>query len=374
MLAGVLDPEVFADRSAEALLGRSLHECPFPESDWQQRRVLITGAGTVGRGIATRLMAVPGLQLAVLDHAEQPLFRTRMATGGRGAAGSGIRWVLGSVRERSLVHRIVEEFQPDTVFHTAAIKHVAIAEANPVETVRTNVLGTEVVLSAALSAGVERFVLVSTDKAVEPVSLMGASKRLAERLVCAADHPAGSATACMVVRSGNVLGSTGSVLAAFLHQVARGGALPVRSGTAERLFLTPSETSGLILAAKAAGRAGDICVPMVSTAVRLADLTERFLRVLNLDPEYPLAVSQLLPGERASEKLWSGTAPEASGAPGISVVSGSGTPWDDLERPLSELGIAAHELNVNGVIEILRQLVVEYALTDEQVPEEREHQ
>ena len=372
MLAGALDPEAFADQYAEALLARKPHEFPFSPPDWQQRRILITGAGTVGRGLARRLLAVPGVQVAVLDHAETPLFRTRMATDGKTADGSGVHWILGSVRERSVIHRLIEEFRPDTVFHTAAIKHVAIAEAHPVETVRTNVLGTEVVLSAALSAGVERFVLVSTDKAVEPVSLMGASKRLAERLVCATGHPAGSAT-CMVVRSGNVLGSTGSVLAAFLHQLAHGGPLPVRCAEAERLFLTPGETSGLILAATLSGAAGSISVPMVSQAVTLADLTDRFLRVLDLAPDYPLVTSELLPGERVSESLWDDPAPDLSPVPGIGVIAGSGTPWDDLERPVSELGFAAHELNVNGVVEILRQLVVEYASTDKQVPEEREH-
>ena len=363
MLTATPDPESFAEHYGSALLNRPVRVFPVLREGWSGRRVLITGAGTVGRAVASALLSCPDVTVSLLDHAELPLFRAKLDLASRAPDGSRLRWELGSVRDRPVLHRLFDDLRPDTVIHTAAIKHVGLAESHPAEAVRTNVLGTEAVLSAGLSAGVERFVLVSTDKAVDPVSVMGATKRLAERLVCASDHPAGAAR-CTVVRTGNVLGSTGSVLAAFLQQAARGAPLPVRQPGAARFFMTPRETAEFVLAAGASPENGRVAVPLGLDPVRIGDLAARLLDVLDLPPDYPLDLGALDPGERLAERLWVGTAPLVSGMDGVGQLSEGGVAWDALERGLSELGFAAIELNVNRVIEILAQLVVEYAPLD----------
>ncbi len=360
MLTALTDPESFAAQHGLALLDRPARRFSAPADHWTGRRVLITGAGTVGRSVAALLLNHPDVLVVLLDHAELSLFRARQDLAAAGDGHARLRLVLGSVRDRPVLHRVLEDFRPDTVIHTAAIKHVGLAEASPAEAVRTNVLGTEAVLSAALSAGIERFVQLSTDKAVDPVSVMGATKRLAERLVCASGHPAGMAR-CVVVRSGNVLGSTGSVLAAFLHQAVQGAPLPIRQPDAARFFLTPRETAELVLAAGGALENGSIAVPTGLEPVRLDDLTGRLLDTLGLSGDYPREHRDLDPGERLEERLWSGPEPEPSAVDGIGRIAGADVPWDELERGLSELGFAAIELNVNRVVEILAQLVVEYA-------------
>jgi FlaA1/EpsC-like NDP-sugar epimerase len=360
MLMSLQDAESFSERFGPTLLDRSLRRFPLATDQWTGRRVLITGAGTVGRAITSVLLACRDASVLLLDHAELALFRAKLDLAGASREGSRLRCELGSVRDRPVLYRLFDDFRPDTVIHTAAIKHVGLAEANPAEAVRTNVLGTEALLSASLSAGVERFIQVSTDKAVDPVSVMGATKRLAEQLVCASDHPAGAAH-CTVARSGNVLGSTGSVLAAFLQRAARGEPLPIRRPQAARYFLTPRETAEFVLSAGRTPASGSIAVPLGLDPVRIGDLTARLLEVLGLPPDYPLDIGDLDPGERLAERLWAGAAPAPTGMDGIGQLPGGGGAWDALERGLSELGFAAIELNVNRVIEILGQLVVEYA-------------
>jgi FlaA1/EpsC-like NDP-sugar epimerase len=360
MLTAIPDPESFAERFGPELLNRPVRRFPLSLENWQGRRVLITGAGTVGRAIASVLLDCPGVAVLLLDHAEQPLFRANLDLVTGSSDGSRLSCELGSIRDRPVLHRLFEGFRPDTVIHTAAIKHVALAETHPAAAVRTNVLGTEAVLSAGLSAGMEHFVHVSTDKAVEPVSIMGATKRLAERLVCASDHPAGAAR-CTVVRSGNVLGSSGSVLAAFLQRAARGAPLPVKQPNAARYFLTPRETAEFVLASGPLGESAGIAVPLGLEPLRVGDLTARLLHILDLPQDYPQEVRALDPGERLAERLWSGPEPTPSGVDGIGTIPAGDGAWDTLERGLSELGFAAIELNVNRVIEILAQLVVDYA-------------
>jgi FlaA1/EpsC-like NDP-sugar epimerase len=267
--------------------------------------VLITGAGgSIGSELARQVMALHPRKLILLDRAESALFDIhRHLVETFGDASTELQLELANVASRASVSRIVSTERPDVILHAAAYKHVPMMEKHPSDAVYVNVAGTMALLDAAVEAGVERFVLVSTDKAVKPSSVMGASKRVAEMLV--ADTARRTGRAYVSVRFGNVLGSNGSVVPIFTDQLERGRPLTITHPEMTRYFMTIPEASWLILDAAAIGRAGDLFVLDMGKPIKILDLAHDVTRLAGRDPEtQPIEFIGLRPGEKLHEELF----------------------------------------------------------------------
>jgi FlaA1/EpsC-like NDP-sugar epimerase len=269
--------------------------------------VMVTGAGgSIGSELARQLFALHPRMLVLIDRAESPLYMIYRELelrrlGGRGGGGLAMR--LANVASRPVISRLIEETRPGIIFHAAACKHVPMMEEHPSEAVQVNVGGTLAVLEAAVVADVPRFVLVSTDKAVEPSSVMGATKRIAEWLV--ADAARRTGRAYVSVRFGNVLGSAGSVLPLFQRQLEDGEPLTVTDPEMTRYFMTIQEAGWLILDAAAIGRPGDVLVLDMGEPVRIMDLARDLIRLSGRDVDrVPIQIIGLRPGEKLHEKLF----------------------------------------------------------------------
>jgi len=249
-------------------------------------------------------------KLVLVDLAESGLYDLDMELQGKGL-GRGVSTVIGDVRHRASLEHIFAEHRPQVVFHAAAYKHVPLMEAQPGEAIATNVMGTRNAAELACAHGVEKFVLISTDKAVNPTSVMGASKRVAEMLVNA--MPAECTTQFITTRFGNVLGSSGSVIPLFRKQIEAGGPVTVTHPEVTRFFMTIPEACRLVLEAATMGKGGEIYVFDMGEPVRIADLAEKMIRLSGLEPassdEEPasgrirMIYSGLRPGEKLYEEL-----------------------------------------------------------------------
>ncbi|HKY47919.1 MAG TPA: nucleoside-diphosphate sugar epimerase/dehydratase [Acidimicrobiia bacterium] len=262
------------------------------------KRILVTGAGgSIGAEIVRQVLAFEPAEVVALDHDETHLFDAGIIWSRRDGL---VHSVLCDIRDREALLKQFVDWRPHVVFHAAAHKHVPILELCPAEAVKTNVLATENVLEAARSAGVERFVLISTDKAVRPASVMGASKRVAEMMMRAAAirNPACRFSA---VRFGNVLGSRGSVIPTFLDQIRRGGPVTVTDPEMVRYFMTVGEAVQLVLQASALTTDGETFVLDMGEPVRIIDLAHRLIRLAGLVPGRHIQVEMV--GARPGEKL-----------------------------------------------------------------------
>jgi FlaA1/EpsC-like NDP-sugar epimerase len=266
------------------------------------RSVLITGAGgSIGLGLSDAIAAAGPAQLALLDSSEHSLFKVHQHLDLAHASVPHAA-LLGSVTDASLLDRLFSRFHPSIVYHAAALKHVPLLELNPFAAVRNNALGTYTLAQAALRHGVSTLVLVSSDKAVNPQSIMGASKRLAELTVAALSAPPCRMNA---VRLGNVIGSSGSVVPIFLDQIRQRAPLTVTHPEARRYFISLQEAVEAILAAGAARCSGRILLPELGEPERIADLA-RFLIGAAADGvanDIPIRFIGLRPGEKLNEDL-----------------------------------------------------------------------
>lgn len=271
------------------------------------RRVLVTGAGgSIGSEICRQLLAFGCSHLSMVDHSEFLLFEIDRELGGVNAAASR-RAILANVRDEVRIQEVFATERPDIVFHAAALKHVTLVENNPAEGVLTNVQGTWNVIRAAVAAGAAQFVLISTDKAVDPSNVMGATKRIAEALLELA--PQGR-TRLAAVRFGNVLGSAGSVVPIFRDQIARGGPVTVTHPDVNRYFMTIPEAVQLVLhstavsSARAKGGPSKFLLEM-GEPVRIADLARQMIELSGKTPDVDIAIEYtgLKKGEKISEEL-----------------------------------------------------------------------
>ena len=263
------------------------------------QRVLITGAGgSIGSEIARQVAEFNPAQLLLLDHDETHLHDTAVILPGSS------QQLLIDVADRAAVFEAFLEHRPDVVFHAAAHKHVPVLESHPVAAVSVNVYGTENVVEAAAAAGTQRFVLISSDKAVQPISVMGASKRVAEEVVLA-HAPAGAAYS--VVRFGNVLGSRGSVIPTFARQIAAGGPITVTDPRMTRFFMSVEEAVQLVLQASVLSNGGEIFMLEMGEPVRILDLAQRMIRLSGHEEgtEIPVRMIGRRPGEKLHEELHS---------------------------------------------------------------------
>lgn len=285
----------------EDLLGRSevVTDLAAVHASLEGRRVMVTGAGgSVGAEICRQVGLCEPELLVMLDHDETHLHEI--------ASGLSCKreQVLADVSDRARVADVFSRFGPEIVFHAAAHKHVPILETHVVEAVSTNVLGTLNVLDAASLTGAQRFVFVSTDKAVQPVSVMGATKQLGERLLLAR---APEGVAYCAVRFGNVLGSRGSVIPTFRRQIASGGPVTVTDPHMMRFFMSVEEAVQLVLQASVMADRGDIFVLEMGEPVRILELAQRMIRLSGFQPgtDIPIRIVGMRPGERLHEELHS---------------------------------------------------------------------
>jgi FlaA1/EpsC-like NDP-sugar epimerase len=269
------------------------------------RTVLVTGAGgSIGAELSRQIARVGPKKLVLLENAENALFEIRRQLEeerhfGRAAA------VLADCKDATRMREIVAEHKPSVVFHAAAYKHVPLMEENPIEAVRNNAVATRLLAAAAGEAGVERFVLVSTDKAVSPATVMGASKALAEWTIEAAQRRFPK-TRYSAVRFGNVLGSSGSVVPIFRRQIAAGGPVTVTDPNMTRYFMTIPEAVQLIIRSGELSTGGEVFVLEMGDPVKIVDLAHNMIRLAGLEPEVDIAIDVVgrRPGEKVHEELF----------------------------------------------------------------------
>jgi FlaA1/EpsC-like NDP-sugar epimerase len=342
----------------------------------QGRRVLVTGAGgTIGAELARQVASLGPASLALLDNGEFALWQIDLELA-EGHPDVPRRAVVADVRDGARVQALMEDLRPELVFHAAALKHVPIVEANPAEGLLTNAGGTRVVAEAARAAGARAMVLISTDKAVNPTSVMGASKRLGEMYCQGLDmaaRRAGAGMRCITVRFGNVLGSTGSVVPLFQRQLARGGPLTVTHPDMRRYFMTVHEAVGLVLQASVAGsgdavdaalREGGIFVLDMGEPVKIVDVARQMIRLAGLRPEIdvPIRFTGLRPGEKLFEELFHGREPAvAIGIPGLLMATPRTADPAIVGRAIDEITTACRAGQTKLALALTGRLIPEFA-------------
>jgi FlaA1/EpsC-like NDP-sugar epimerase len=346
--------------------------------------VLVTGAGgSIGSELCRQILAVSPAKLLLIEQSEFALYAIHQEleeklAGLDGSTPPVLVPLLASVQDDDRMRDIMSTWHPDTVYHAAAYKHVPLVEHNPAAGIKNNVLGTLRTAQAAAENGVTDFVLISTDKAVRPTNVMGASKRLAEMALQAlAAHQAGTAgtsgTKFSMVRFGNVLGSSGSVVPKFRQQIRDGGPITLTHPDVTRYFMTIPEAAQLVIQAGAMAKGGDVFVLDMGQPVKIMDLARRMVELSGLtvkDGDNPegdieIAVTGLRPGEKLYEELLIGDNPKPTVHPRIMKAHEEFIPWAEFEAKLNALEIA---LNVNdvGVIRLMmQQLVAGYTPSDD---------
>ena len=296
--------------SAQDLLGRSQVRINLKESlDYLRgKRVLITGAGgSIGSEIARQLLSGGAQRIYLFDHGENSVYEIEKELRILQEEGVGekatIVPIVGEMQDPHYMEFILARLKADAIFHCAAYKHVPMMEANPVEAIKNNVFGTRNVVQAARKMGIPRFVLVSTDKAVEPSSIYGASKTIAEKIVLNYNGGGGS---YMVVRFGNVIGSRGSIVPLFTTQILKGGPVTVTHPDTTRFFMTIPEAVSLVLKAGGVGTGGHLYILDMGEPLSIRELAEQMIKFYGFTPydEIPIKYIGLRPGEKLHEALW----------------------------------------------------------------------
>jgi FlaA1/EpsC-like NDP-sugar epimerase len=367
-LAGQIRPV-----QVEDVLGREQVEVDFHEvaGYLEGHTVLVTGAGgSIGSELCRQIARVRPSRLILVDNAEGPLFEIeRELVGDRGFTAALPKLV--DVKDRKALRReVFEKYRPTVVFHAAAYKHVAMLETHPLESVRNNVVGTRILVELAAEFGVERFVFISTDKAVSPKTVMGQSKALCEWIVESFGHRRDVATRFVAVRFGNVLNSSGSVIPIFRKQIERGGPVTVTHPEMTRYFMTIPEAVSLVVQAGAIGGRGQVFVLDMGEPVRIIDLAQNMIRLSGKEPRLPnetapetgrdvnITFIGSKAGEKIHEELWSDD--ESVGAtthPKIMRLSRPPVDPDWLALQLEELERLADEGDTLEVVGKLRNVV-----------------
>jgi FlaA1/EpsC-like NDP-sugar epimerase len=341
----------------------------------QGRSVIVTGAGgTIGSELARQVAALGPERLILVDNGEYALWLIDLELAERHPHVPRVS-LLADIRDDVRVRDVFEQFRPELVFHAAALKHVPMVEANPLEGLLTNVAGTRHVADAARATGARAMVLISTDKAVNPTSLMGATKRLAEMYCQALDIAArhnGRGMRCITVRFGNVLGSTGSVVPLFQRQLEQGGPLTVTHPDMQRYFMTVREAVGLVLQASVVGT-GDATLPSgedggifvldMGKPVKIVDLARQMIRLAGLAPERDVEIrfTGLRPGEKLHEQLFHGKEPPVpTGFPGLLMAAPRTADPAIVGRAIDEIATACRNGHARLALALLGRLVPEF--------------
>ena len=360
-------PQVALDRDGMARLVRG-------------RRVLVTGAGgTIGSELARQVAALGPGSLTLLDNGEYALWQIDQELH-EAQPDVPRETVIADIRDEPRIRAVFERVRPELVFHAAALKHVPMVEANPLEGLLTNAVGTRHVAEAARAVGASAMVFISTDKAVNPSSVMGASKRLAEMYCQALDMAArrGAGMRCVTVRFGNVLGSTGSVVPLFRRQLERGGPLTVTHPDMQRYFMTVREAVGLVLQASVVGMAdaalptgaqGGIFVFDMGEPVRIVDLARQMIRLAGLHPAegapepggIEIRFTGLRPGEKLFEELFHGSEPPVpTGHPGLLMATPRTADPAIVGRAIDEIAAACRAGQSGLALTLLGRMIPEF--------------
>ena len=324
--------------------------------------VLVTGAGgSIGSELCRQIASYHPRQLLLFGHGENSVYHILLELREKFPR-LDMQPFIADVRDYERLTEIFTRYRPEVIFHTAAHKHVPLMETNVAEAVMNNVFGTRSLLRAAEAYDVARFVFISTDKAVNPANVMGATKRLAELLVQDAARQTGRAYAA--VRFGNVLGSRGSVVPLFQHQIAAGGPVTVTHPEVRRYFMTIPEAVQLVIQAAALGQGGEIFVLDMGEQVSVVDLATELIRLSGLEPgrDIEIVFTSLRPGEKLAEELFAaGEEPRPTRHEKILVAYGNNT-WDSmaLSRHLQELEALAREGEASHIHAKMRDIVPEY--------------
>lgn len=339
--------------------------------------VLVTGAGgSIGSELCRQILSVGPESLLLIEQTEFALYAIHQELEEK-LSDSKIKLVplLASVQDEQRMHEIMSTWKPDTVYHAAAYKHVPLVEHNPAEGIKNNVLGTLKAAKAAVENGVADFVLISTDKAVRPTNIMGASKRLAEMVLqalAANQSFSKSSTKFTMVRFGNVLGSSGSVVPKFRQQIRDGGPITLTHPEITRYFMTVPEAAQLVIQAGAMAKGGDVFVLDMGESVKIMDLARRMIELsgLNLkdeqnpDGDIGIEITGLRPGEKLYEELLIGDNPKQTSHPRIMKANEDFIAWSDLEAKLGSLEVALNVNDVSLIRTMMQQLVPGYTPSD----------
>ena len=306
VMSGNLHVQQLRNVEIEDLLGRDPVELDqtLIEKQLRGKRILVTGAGgSIGSEICRQVSSFRPKELIILGHGENSIYQLNMELLGKYAEHFRITPVIADVQDRKRIFEVMEKYRPDVVYHAAAHKHVPLMEINPREAVKNNILGTRNVAEAANHAKVKTFVMISTDKAVNPPNIMGATKRLCEMIV--QDMATKSdATKYVAVRFGNVLGSRGSVIPLFKKQIAKGGPITVTHPDIVRYFMTIPEAAQLVIQAGSLARGGEIFVLDMGKPVRIVDLAKNLIRLSGYsEDDIEIKFTGLRPGEKMYEEL-----------------------------------------------------------------------
>ncbi|HEX4604503.1 MAG TPA: polysaccharide biosynthesis protein [Candidatus Angelobacter sp.] len=324
--------------------------------------ILITGAGGwIGSALAKAVRQAAPHRLILLDHSEHDLSQAyRELVEESPSERSTLVPVLGDIGDERLLHAIFRRYRPAIIYHLAAIKHVPLAESNPFAAIRNNAIGTYRLALAAQHHGSAELIMVSTDKAATPRSVMGVSKRVAELVILSLS---GQSTKLKAVRFGNVFGARGSAVPLFLRQISQGGPVTITHPEVQRYFFSLQQAIGLVLSAACSAQTGGIFIPAYGRQIRIRELVECLIRQAGFIPgrEIPICFTGLQPGEKLSEDLLSSC--EIAGAPISDVLRSINSPCTEaacLHRAIAQLEHCVEQFDFTSILNILGEMVPEY--------------
>jgi len=327
------------------------------------KKVLVTGAGgSIGSELVRNCLTFDPDLLILLDQSEHNLFNIERECQNSSHPVS-FQPILGDIRDKTLLERVFSSFKPDVVFHAAAYKHVPMQEDHPWEAILTNIQGTLNLINTAEDYNVNRFVLVSTDKAVNPTNIMGATKRIAEKLI--QSKAIDSKVKYMAVRFGNVIGSSGSVIPTFQEQIRNGGPITLTDAAMERYFMSISEAAQLILQTGAMGSDGEIYVLDMGNPVNIKDIAYELIRLSGLEPEKDISIEYIgsRPGEKMFEELRTKEENiiETNNEKIMMMKNGQGNNWNHILEEVNEIISSAKSYNTSSIIDSLKGFIPEYS-------------
>ena len=374
---GQINVSDIRDLDVEDLLGRDAVD-PIPElleKNIRDKVVLVTGAGgSIGSELCRQILQGKPSTLLLLEQSEFNLYQmheelSKKLDGDEDRCTKLIS-VLASVRDEVRMREVFEKYHPQTIYHAAAYKHVPLVEENPIEGVLNNVFGTLVLAKLAIEFEAESFTLISTDKAVRPTNVMGASKRLAELVLQGLANQSQSSvkTIFAMVRFGNVLDSSGSVVPKFRHQIKEGGPITLTHPDVTRYFMTIPEAAQLVIQASAMANGGEVFLLDMGESVKIADLALRMVQLSGLtirdesnpDGDIEIEITGLRPGEKLYEELLIGENPEKTAHPKVMKAHEGCLPWNTLEQHLQAIESAAQAGDDAAILQVLKELVHGY--------------
>ncbi len=329
------------------------------------KRVMVTGAaGSIGSEIVRQLCQLRIEQLILVDQAETPMYELENELKEKYPhIFSSIVFILGGVGDKSVMLRIFENYSPEVIYHAAAYKHVPLMEQNPFEAVRVNIFGTRNLADLASKYSVERFIMISTDKAVNPTNVMGATKRAAEMYIQSLNHEKSNKTRFITTRFGNVLGSNGSVIPLFEKQIAAGGPVTVTHPKITRYFMTIPEACQLVLEASTIGNGGEIFMFDMGKPVKIADLAYNMIRLSGLEPDKDIRIAYtgLRQGEKLYEELlYDKELCQPTHHPKISIAKVRYNRFMDVLEHLTNLSEAMETMDNMVLVSTLKHMIPEY--------------